>query len=68
MAKRCIICDAEASYCIKGSSEYYCTECAVDQFGDVTVLLKVEEEAKRLKEFIDSSAENIQFSQDKNSR
>jgi hypothetical protein len=53
MAKRCIICDAEAAYCIKGTSECYCQECATEHFGDITMLVKVEDEAQRLKSFID---------------
>jgi len=55
MTKTCIICEeAEAAYCIKGSSECYCLPCADEQFGDLSVLVKVEEEAKRLKEIVDN--------------
>ncbi len=50
MAKKCIICDeAEAIYCIKGTSDFYCEACAIDNFGDIALLVKVEDEAQRLK-------------------
>lgn len=49
MAKKCIECNKEARYLIKGTSEYYCGECAVEEFGDVNLLVAVEEEAQALK-------------------
>tara|TARA_Y100000034_G_scaffold24312_6_gene28357 strand:- start:4285 stop:4518 length:234 start_codon:yes stop_codon:yes gene_type:complete len=52
MAKKCTMCGAEAKYWIKDTSDYYCEECAIDSFGDITVLVKVEEQAKALKEVI----------------
>ncbi len=53
MGKKCLICNSAAEFCIKGTSDYYCKECAFDQFGDLAYLVKVEDEAKRLKEAID---------------
>lgn len=58
MGKKCIICGEEAKFCIKGSSEYYCQECAEEHFADLSVLQKVEEEAKRLKKVIDDRIES----------
>ncbi len=52
MAKKCIICNKEATYKIKDTSEYYCPECAEENFADLSLLVKVEDEAQRLKEFI----------------
>ncbi len=52
MSKKCIICNEEAVYCIKDTSDYYCEECAEEHFGDITMLIKVEDEAQRLKEFV----------------
>jgi len=52
MAKKCIICGEEASFCIKGSNEFYCEECAMEHFGDLSYLQKVEEQALALKEAI----------------
>ncbi len=52
MAKKCIMCGEEAKYCIKDTSDYYCEECAVESFNDISVLVKVEEQAQRLKEVI----------------
>jgi hypothetical protein len=53
MGKKCIICGKEAAYNIKDTSEYYCGECAEEQFDDVSVLVKVEEQAKKIKKFIE---------------
>ena len=53
MAKKCIICDKEAEYKIKDSSDYYCEECAHDYFSDISLLVKVGEEAQRLKKLVD---------------
>ena len=58
MAKKCLICDDEATYCIKGTFDFYCEPCAIEQFGDVAVLVRVEEEAKRLKDMIDKSIQS----------
>jgi hypothetical protein len=52
MSKKCIICDAPAEFCIKDSSECYCSACAKDQFDDISYLVKVEEEAQKLKEAV----------------
>lgn len=51
MPKKCIICSKEAVYGIKDSSEYYCEECAVENFADITCLTKVEDDSlKEIKE------------------
>tara|TARA_Y100000310_G_scaffold159075_1_gene158527 strand:- start:2569 stop:2787 length:219 start_codon:yes stop_codon:yes gene_type:complete len=52
MVKKCIVCDAEARYKIKDTSDYYCQECAEENFSDVEMLVTVEDEANRLKQFI----------------
>ena len=57
MGKKCIICGAEATFCIKGTSDYYCQECAEEHFADLSVLEKVEDEAQKLKKFIDEKME-----------
>ena len=43
MPKKCIICNKEAAYSIKDSSESYCTECAEEHFGDISCLTKLED-------------------------
>jgi len=43
MAKKCIICSKEATLCIKDTSDYYCQECAEDNFEDLSYLAKIEE-------------------------
>lgn len=57
MGKKCIICNAEAIYKIKDTSDYYCQDCAQENFADLTLLVKVEEEAQRLKEFLKNQKE-----------
>ena len=58
MAKKCIVCDADASYKIKDTSDYYCEECARENFADIKMLVTVEEEAQRLKEFLKEKMES----------
>ena len=41
--KKCLICEEEAKFAIKHTKDYYCEECAQDQFGDISYLLKIEE-------------------------
>lgn len=54
MPKKCIICDEEAEFSIKDTRDYYCRECAVENFGDLSMLIKVEEIASRLKSMLES--------------
>lgn len=58
MAKKCIICDGEAVYRIKDTPDFYCEECAQDNFNDLSLLVKVEEEAQKLKQIVEEAAEN----------
>ena len=60
MGKKCIVCDTEASYKIKDTSDYYCQECAQENFADLSLLVKVEEEAQRLKALVEQKEKNIQ--------
>ena len=53
MGKKCIICNDPAAFCIKDSSECYCSECAEEHFSDISFLVKVEEDAKKIKELVD---------------
>jgi hypothetical protein len=52
MAKKCIICGEGAEFKIKDSNEFYCADCAKEHFSDISFLVKVEEEAQKLKEVI----------------
>lgn len=52
MVKKCIVCNDEAEYKIKDTSDFYCQDCAEESFADLNMLLKVEEEAKIVKELI----------------
>ena len=49
---KCLLCDNEAEYYIKGTNNGYCNDCAEDSFGDVSYLIKAEEQAKALKDAI----------------
>ena len=60
MAKRCIICSEEAEYKIKDTPDYYCKGCAEENFADLTLLVRVEEEVQKLKKFIDEKINNEQ--------
>ena len=53
MAKKCNICDAPAVYRIKDTSDFYCQECAQENFGEVDLLVSVEKEAQRLKKVVE---------------
>ncbi|MFC1801808.1 hypothetical protein ACFLZB_05080 [Nanoarchaeota archaeon] len=60
MAKKCIICNEEANFKIKDSNEFYCDECAKEHFSDLSFLVKIEEEAQRLKEVIKEKMDDVQ--------
>ena len=60
MGKKCIVCGAEATYKIKNTSDYYCQKCAQENFADLSLLVKVEEEAQRLKEFVEGKEKELQ--------
>jgi len=57
MPKRCTICGNEAKYNIKDTSDYYCLTCAKENFGDISVLVSVEEQAKKIKEMIEERSD-----------
>ncbi|MBT4805324.1 hypothetical protein HON71_04075 [Candidatus Woesearchaeota archaeon] len=59
MVKKCIICESEAVYKIKDTPDYYCQECAEENFSDLDLLVKVEEEAQRLKEFLKEKMDDL---------
>jgi len=58
--KKCIICGEEAKYNIKDTSEFYCTDCAKEHFNDISVLITVEEQAKKIKKLIEEVSEEPQ--------
>ncbi len=53
MSKKCMICGEEAKYNIKGTRDYYCDECAKENFADISMLVEVEEMAKRVKSLVE---------------
>ncbi len=57
MTKKCIICNDPALYVIKNTKDYYCQECASEQFGDLSYLISIEEALKQQKE---ASLDDIQ--------
>ncbi len=52
MAKKCIICEKQAEYEVKGGSASYCEDCAKENFSDISFLIKVAEQAQKLKEVL----------------
>lgn len=60
MGKRCIICTEEAEFRIKDTSDYYCQDCANGNFADLKMLIKIEEEAQRLKEMLNEKLKEQQ--------
>ena len=59
MAKKCTICDSDAQFVVKGTSDFYCPPCAEENFGDVTLLVAIEEQAKALQQAVDEAAEQF---------
>lgn len=52
--KKCTICEENiAEYNIKDTSDYYCQDCALEFFSDLSVLEKLECEAQAIKKIID---------------
>lgn len=68
---RCMICDEDkAHFRIKETTDYYCKECAEEQFADLSYLVKIEEQAKHLKKLVDErkgSSSDKSFDDDVNS-
>ncbi len=52
--KKCLICDDGASFAIKDSKDYYCKECAEEQFGDISYLVSIEDNENKEKRVEDS--------------
>ena len=52
MSKRCHICGQQAEFKIKDSNDFYCKDCAIEHFGDLSYLNTIEEEAQLLKKAI----------------
>jgi hypothetical protein len=63
MGKKCIICHEEAKFKIKDTSDYYCQECAEENFSDLDLLITMEEEAKRLKEYLKEKMADLVLSE-----
>ncbi|MAF99083.1 MAG: hypothetical protein CMH61_00570 [Nanoarchaeota archaeon] len=56
--KKCIICEDQAAFKIRSSSEFYCPPCATENFSDVSLLESIEYQAQQLKEIIDKMNEH----------
>ncbi len=64
MGKKCVICGDGAGFRIKDTNEFYCEECAQMQFGDIALLVKVEEDVKKLKKYIEEKEEDFKLNID----
>ncbi len=56
MPKKCIICGKEARFYIKGTSDYYCEECAKEHFSDLSLLVGIEEQAEKIKKIVEEKS------------
>ena len=54
MVKKCIICNGDATLFIKGTSEFYCENCAKENFDDLSYLEKLDSDKKK-KEMIEKA-------------
>ena len=63
MPKKCIICGKEAKFYIKGTNDYYCEECAQENFSDLSLLVSIESQVSKIKNIIDEkvSDKNKEF-------
>ena len=50
--KKCIICGEEAKFAISNCSDFYCEECAKENFSDLGMLNTLADQAKALKQAI----------------
>lgn len=48
--KKCVLCSNRAVYAVKDSSEYYCEECALENFSDIEGLTRLAEQKEPAKE------------------
>ena len=55
-----MICGTKAEFAVKGTSDFYCEGCAADSFGDIACVVRVEEEARRLKEAVDEVLDQME--------
>jgi hypothetical protein len=55
--KKCLVCDEEAQFAIKETKDFYCKECAEEQFGDVSYLVTIENNGNK-EEPVDSEKVN----------
>ena len=51
----CIICDKEAQWFVRGTSNAYCEEHAKEFFSDTSYLASVEEDAQRLFDVVEAN-------------
>jgi hypothetical protein len=59
MTKRCIICNEEAKFHIKDTSDFYCQSCAEENFADLNVLIRVGEDVPKQKEKLPESDDDV---------
>ena len=60
MSKKCMICGSDAAFHIKDSSEYYCEDCAQENFSDLQLLEPLHSQAQKIKEMIEQRAKDDQ--------
>ena len=55
--QKCTICGEAAPFVVKGTTTFYCETHAIEFFGDITYLVKAEDEAQRMKSILTQDAE-----------
>ncbi len=48
--KKCVLCSNPAVFAVKDTSEYYCEDCALENFADVGSLSRIDEPKKPIEE------------------
>jgi len=41
--KKCVLCSNNAVFSVKDTSEYYCEDCALENFSDIGALTRIDE-------------------------
>ncbi|MBI2136662.1 hypothetical protein HYU06_06340 [Candidatus Woesearchaeota archaeon] len=50
MGRKCIMCDGEPEFLIKGTNDLYCKGCAEESFADLSYLEKISEQKSSIED------------------
>ncbi|MEK6968085.1 MAG: hypothetical protein AABX51_05640 [Nanoarchaeota archaeon] len=57
--KKCVLCTNKAVFAVKDSSEFYCEECALENFSGTEVLSRIDEK-KDVEPTLQEEFENLE--------